>query len=305
MTNNKFVFYNFIMVMEIEEFAPAKVNIGLKVLAKTEEEPYHQIESIFQTVSLKDRLITTTEDDYNKCSVNCKQFALPEDNTITRAYKAFKEVTGLENLKSVHVELEKQIPSGGGLGGGSSDAVSMVKALEKIHGIRLDSFQQEKIAGKIGSDVFFFFHCNSSGKGCAVVSGRGEKVNDIEPRSDLSFVLVFPKIHSSTKEAYRLVDDYYASGKYAGVRFPALNELKEIYTTSINRWNFVNSFTVPLTERHQEIENALRFVRQSGALFSDMSGSGSTVFGIFDSKEDSFRAVDMLNSKGFESVVAE
>ena len=293
------------MLTEIEEFAPAKVNIGLKVLPRTLNQAYHQIESIFQTVNLKDRLLIRVTDGFNNCTVICKDIPLPEENTITMAYKAFKEVSGLENVHSVQVELEKHIPSGGGLGGGSSDAASMVKALEKIHSVKLNAFQYDKIAEKVGSDVFFFFHCDENGKGCAVVSGRGEIVNDIKLRTDLHFVLVFPQVHSSTKEAYQLVDEYYESSKYDGVRFPALGELKKVYTTSLKSWNFVNSFTAPLSERYPEIDKALQNIRQSGALFSDMSGSGSTVFGIYDSEQNSKCAVNYLRSKGFQAAVAD
>ncbi len=293
------------MLTEIELFAPAKVNIGLKVLPKTENEPYHQIESIFQSVNLKDRLTFRVQEGFDRCSVTCARMVLPEKNTITAAYDAFREVTGLEKLRAVQVELEKNIPSGGGLGGGSSDAAAAARALGEIHGIELDALQCDRIAAKVGSDVFFFFHCDKDGRGCAVVSGRGEKIYDIEPRSDLFFALVFPKVHSSTKEAYRLVDEYYASGRYDGVENPALGELKKVYRTSIKHWNFVNSFTAPLSERHQEIGDALQYIRQSGALFSDMSGSGSTVFGIYDSREDLKHAVESLRAKGLETVCAE
>ena len=189
------------MLTEIEEYAPAKVNIGLKVLPRTLNQAYHQIESIFQTVNLKDRLFIKVIDGYNNCSVTCKDIDLPEENTITLAYKAFKDVSGLEKIASIQVNLEKHIPSGGGLGGGSSDAAALVKALEEIHSVKLNSEQYDKIAEKVGSDVFFFFHCDKNGKGCAIVSGRGEIVNDIKLRTDLHFVLVFPKVHSSTKEA--------------------------------------------------------------------------------------------------------
>ena len=292
------------MFLEIEKFAPAKINIGLKVLPKTENQDYHQIESIFQTVNLRDRLCVKVIGEYDSCCVTCSNMALPKKNTITCAYEAFREVSGLKRLLGVHVELEKKIPSGGGLGGGSSDAVAMIKALEEIHKIQLTDFQHEKIAEKVGSDVFFFFHCDKNGNACALVSGRGEIVNDIKSRSDLLFVLAFPKIHSSTKEAYKLVDDYYSSGKNDGIRYPDFWELKKIYNTSINRWNFVNSFTAPLSERYPEIGNALQCIRQSGALFSEMSGSGSTVFGIFDSSQNQKRSVDALISKGFSAAMA-
>ena len=96
------------MFLEIEKFAPAKINIGLKVLPKTENQDYHQIESIFQTVNLRDRLCVKVIGGYDSCCVTCSNMALPKKNTITCAYEAFREVSGLKRLLGVHVELEKK-----------------------------------------------------------------------------------------------------------------------------------------------------------------------------------------------------
>lgn len=291
------------MLTEIEVFAPAKVNIGLKVLPRLENEAYHKIESIFQTVNIKDKLNIKLTDGFDEITVESEAFPLPKENTITKAYEAFKETLGIEKMPSVHVVIEKHIPMGGGLGGGSSDAAAFVKGLEKLMGTELRNEQYDSIAGAVGSDVFFFFHCNEKGDACAVVTGRGEIVQDIGMRDDLHFLLAFPGINSSTKEAYQLVDECHEKGLEKN-EFPALEVLEKMYRSPLNCWRFVNSFTPPLTRRYPEIADALAKIKEAGALFSDMSGSGSTVFGIFSSRKDAERAADLLRSKGVETALA-
>ena len=173
--------------------AYAKVNFGLNVLPKIggeQKNEYHNLESIFQTVDLYD-VLTVEKNDSTFCTVICNDMELPEKNTLTNAYDAFFEITGLKKV-GICVELKKGIPSGGGLGGGSSDAAALVRALQEICDIKLNRNQLDFIASKTGSDVFFFMNCDEQGKGCALVWGRGENVKMISPRKDLFLVLIFP-----------------------------------------------------------------------------------------------------------------
>ena len=114
------------MLTEISVSAPAKINVGLKVLP-VRGDGFHSIESIFQTVGLYDELTVKLIDGFGHCEVSCADIVLPKKNTIESAYKAFSEV--YDKIKSVSVFLKKGIPSGGGLGGGSSDAAAFVRAL--------------------------------------------------------------------------------------------------------------------------------------------------------------------------------
>ena len=293
------------MLTEIEVFAPAKVNIGLKVLPRLENEAYHNIESIFQTVNIKDRLKIKLTEGFDSINVISEALPLPQDNTITKAYEAFRKLKGNKSLPSVTVELEKNIPAGGGLGGGSSDAASFITGLEKLLDVKLSKEEHDIIASEVGSDVFFFFHTDEEGKGCALVTGRGEKIEEIERRNDLHFLLVFPPVHSSTKEAYSLVDRHYESGEAGKIIFPDIKVLEKMYRSPLKCWRFVNSFTPPLVARYPEIGRALEALRECGALFSDMSGSGATVFGLFASKEDSMAAAEKLYTKGFKTVLSD
>lgn len=271
--------------------APAKVNIGLKVLRKRAD-GYHNIESIFQTLDFSDEL-RIRRIPQKACVVHCAQMQLPLENTLTRTYSAFCAETHVDF--GVEIELDKLLPAGGGLGGGSSDGASLLKGLAELAGIRLTDSLADAVAAKVGSDVFFFLHCGffQKGRGCALVSGRGELVEAIESRTDLSFVLIFSGIHSSTKEAYSLVDDAYESGLYDSrykISYPDFAELKRLYYGRIGAWKFTNSFTPILIDKYPVIGEALRDILDCGADWADMSGSGATVFGVFRSELAAERA---------------
>ena len=264
--------------------APAKVNIGLKVLKKRAD-GYHNIESIFQTLDFSDEL-QIRRIPQKECIVRCAQMQLPLENTLTKTYSAFCSETNIDF--GVEVVLNKFLPAGGGLGGGSSDGASLLKGLAELAEIQLTDSLADAVAEKVGSDVFFFLHSGffQRGRGCALVSGRGEVVEAIEPRADLSFVLIFPGIHSSTKEAYSLVDHAYESGLYDSaykVSYPDFSELKRLYYGFIGAWKFTNSFTPVLIDKYPLIGEALRDILECGADWADMSGSGATVFGVFQS----------------------
>ena len=277
------------MRTEVCVTAPAKINIGLHVLPGCVN-GFHRIESIFQTVTLFDTLVVRASEK-NGCVVDCEGMELPSDNTISLSYTAFRSVTGIDDF-GVRVDLKKRIPSGGGLGGGSSDAAACIRAFEALNDITLSVRQLEAIASRIGSDVFFFLLCGA--EGCAVVTGRGEIVKPIHARDDLFMLLVFPGVHSSTQEAYALLDESFAAGKIAPC--PAYADLETVYTTPVSGWSFVNSFTPSLVSRFPEIGFALDDLRREGALFAEMSGSGSTVYGIFPSEEEAENARSVLAS---------
>ena len=236
----------------ITVLAPAKINLGLEIFPRRAD-GYHGLHSIFTTVGLFDEICVSKIDEKNTCIVDSFGMDLPNQNTITAAYKAFCVLTGID--LGVHVSIKKRIPSGGGLGGGSSDASSFIQSVNNLFkaGLGIDSLSA--IAGKVGSDVFFFTYALSAQDGkrfskfepfAAVVEGRGEKVRQIQHRSDFSVLLVFPNVGVSTKDAYA---------------------------------------------------QALIKLKSCGADFADMSGSGSTVFGIFEKKETALEAKVLLEKE--------
>lgn len=227
------------------------------------------------------------------CVIECSNFALPEENTLATAYKAFTEITGI--VPGIQVQLKKGIPSGGGLGGGSSDAAALVRVLERVSGKKLSDTELDYIAARTGSDVFFFMHCDSEGKGCALVSGRGEKVEKILTRNDLFLLLLFPEVSSSTKEAYAAIDRENEQGNVQ--TDPSFSDLERMYRKSPKEWKFKNTFTPVLCKRYDVIEAALNDLKKSSAEYVEMSGSGSTIFGVFTNRleaESCFRTLSKM-----------
>jgi 4-diphosphocytidyl-2-C-methyl-D-erythritol kinase len=149
----------------------------------------------------------------------------------------------------------------------------------------------------VGSDVPFFLCCDEDGRGAAVVTGRGEAVRPIRPRSDLHFVLVYPDVPVSTVKAYALLDEF-RSGKGDGrlESLPRCGGISEaLYCGDIHRWTFVNDFTGPITKAYPGIAQAIADMEHAGSLFTAMSGSGSSVFGLFRTAHDAKQAALELN----------
>lgn len=291
------------MLSEFRQRAYAKVNFGLNVLPRRED-GFHNLESIFQTVDLYDELIVRKQEsetghksEDSRCQVICRDMELPEENTLTKAYEAFFKASGEEPF-DIQVELKKGIPSGGGMGGGSSDAAALIRILERMTSKKLSKEQLFQVAAFVGSDVFFFTECFENGTGCALVWGRGEFVQPITGRNDLYLLLVFPKTSSNTKKAYELVDSMLdaecSAKKVNGVKGPSLDQMESIYNESPDKWNLVNTFTPVISDYYPEIARALELVQNAGAMYTEMSGSGSTVFGIFTSEQQAIYSRNLL-----------
>lgn len=292
------------MIAEICARAYAKINFGLEVFPKSQDIygcKFHNIQGIFQTINLYDELVVRwnpelQENSKGECKISCEEMEFPENNTLTSAYQAFCEVLEMTDLSvkvpSILVQIKKNIPAGGGLGGGSSDAATLIRMLEKICGVSLSLEQLDLIASKVGCDVFFFLHCDQEGRACALVSGRGEKIEKIRPRNDLFLLLLFPKQASSTKIAYKLVDEAFLEGEK--ITCPDYSELESIYNSPVTDWSFKNTFTSVIAKSLNEVEQGLEALRKNGCCFAEMSGSGSTVYGVFTSKQQGDAVCSLL-----------
>ena len=263
------------MLDVVRDCAPAKLNLHLEVYPKRSD-GYHPIKSIFQTISLVDDLVVSLSGKSLSCVVECDDMQLPKENTLTKTYRLFCQISGV--TAGVHVKLTKRIPSGAGLGGGSSDAATFLLILNKMSDYPLRLNQLEEIANLVGSDVLFFL----SG-GAAVVTGRGDIVEPIKPREDFCIVVVYPDVHCSTPESYGLVDEYFALGKT--VNETALQDLEKMYYEPISEWRFLNTFTNPVATKFPVIFDVMKSLENLGADYVQMSGSGSTVFGVFSNFE--------------------
>lgn len=247
-----------------------KINIGLFVTEKRKD-GFHNIESIFYPVSFGDVLEVIEVEGKGCISFSVYGIDIPgqlEDNLCVKAYHLLNEDFRLPAIKS---KLLKIVPIGAGLGGGSSDAVTMLLLLNDLFSIKLTNQELKKYALSLGSDCPFFV----DNKPC-YVAGRGELMENANV--DLTgyfIVLVFPDFHVSTEEAYSSLQP--KSSNF---------DLKNISDLAVANWKteVINDFEKPIGKNHPEINDVVKILYRSGAEYSAMSGSGSTVYGLFKQK---------------------
>jgi 4-diphosphocytidyl-2-C-methyl-D-erythritol kinase len=263
---------------QIKSFA--KINLGLKVLNKRDDD-FHNINSIFIQIDLHDTLNFIPS---KKFSIECDNNHIPTNhhNTIYKAYNILDDIYSFNNHYTIL--LNKKIPIESGLGGGSSNAAATLMMLNKIHNLNLNDEQLMEIGIKIGSDVPFFIQ-----GGCKSVSGRGEIINEYNfPNlKTLSFLLFFPKFSISTSWAYKKIKNN-LDDRLDSTKFPALDEVVD--------WKlFENSFEKVVGSAYPEILEIKELIMNTGALYSSLSGSGSTMFGVYN-KEFIKEAKNKLNN---------
>jgi 4-diphosphocytidyl-2-C-methyl-D-erythritol kinase len=252
--------------------APAKVNLFLEVISKRED-GFHNINSLFQAVSLFDRLrierVSTPGIDL--IVRNNNKLSAGRDNLIAQAYRLMQKEFSLPG--GLDVELEKNIPVGAGLGGGSSDCAAVIMAVSILHDLALDRQEMAKLGGQLGSDVPFFF-----GSGQAHVSGRGDLIVDVDLPTDYWLVLVSPEVWIATADAYAALKTDLtmsrAPAKFVGCR--GLGDFLEFLDGSGNDFESSHFESYP---EHRQIQGRLL---ESGARIARMSGTGSTFFGVFE-----------------------
>ena len=255
--------------------AYAKINIHLKVLAKRED-GFHNLESIFQRISIADYLSITKSNDSHICTVESPLLPLPAENTLTKAWEVFKGATDINT--GIKVRLIKNLPAGSGLGAGSSDAAALLKGVNELFSMPLTDSELINLALQVGSDVPFFLR-----EAAEIVSGRGEVFEPVQARTDGFGILIWPDMHSSTKEAYELLDK---QKEMLAVEHDAWGYEKLInqYHAPFGTWRFVNDFQPVLEHQYPIIGQVHAELYDQGAAFAQMSGSGSAVFGLFESE---------------------
>lgn len=260
--------------------AHAKINLHLEVLGKRSD-GFHDLVSVFAPISLADELLMQRIPDKKECKVLSPLAELPVENTITRAYEEFKNFTGIS--EGVSVRILKRIPEGAGLGGGSSDAASVLLGLNDMFSADLKEEDLRAIALKIGSDVPFFLE-----NGAAVVKGRGEDIKRLSLFSDYFGILIYPGIKSATPRAYSLL-----GRKESEIRKPAFDP--ELFCgKDCREWPFFNSFEDVLFNEYPAIKKAKLDLLKYGADFALMSGAGSSVFGLFKDEKTAENAYSKL-----------
>ncbi len=257
--------------------APAKINTGLRVLNRRGD-GYHNIETIFYPIPLHDELkinIGQSDTAENKIKVTAKpDISVKEkDNICYKAAELFLKEFRIKRRYRVIIEIKKRIPTGAGLGGGSSDAAAVLKVLAAYFKIKPGKLR--RIALKLGSDVPFFL----PGKP-AYASSRGEKLKAL-PKFNIKYniLIVKPHVKVSTKWAYRALDNKKQMSIRPG-RSKKLNGIKKFSLKDAEL--FVNDFEDVVFKKYPAIGKIKHRLYETGAVFSSMSGSGSAVYGFYD-----------------------
>jgi 4-diphosphocytidyl-2-C-methyl-D-erythritol kinase len=254
--------------------SPAKINLGLYLLKKRMD-GYHDILTLFQAIDLYDT-IRFTRTRSSDLILHAEGFPIPSDkeNLIWKAYDLFNKNLHLEG--GLEVNVEKRIPTGAGLGGGSSNAASTLTALNVMFEKNLSSKQLEKMAEEIGSDVPFFIQ-----GGTAIGEGRGEILTPVELEADYSILLICPDVSVSTAWAYsqaRIV----LTRELKMAIFESLFQNRDLRSL---RASLKNELEDVVFQRHPLLKLFKENLYKWDAFYASMSGSGSSVFGLFNRQE--------------------
>ncbi len=244
-------------------YAPAKINLSLEIKGRRED-GFHEIETVMAPISLSDRLTIERGKSTGGVQFSCDDSSLSkaDDNLVVRAAKLFREATKIE--AGVEIALEKKIPHGAGLGGGSSDAATTLLGLNELFETHLDRNELIELAAQIGSDVPFFILGSA-----ATCRGRGEIVEPTKLPGNFKLLLVKPGFGVPTPWAYQ---SWKSSRKLPGVDYAAQN---------FSDVRFVNDLERPVFEKFVllgYLKTWLRLQPEVGAAL--LSGSGSTVFAV-------------------------
>lgn len=254
----------------------AKINLGLRITG-VRKDGYHTLETVFYPVPIYDELQVTATEDPPVPQKDCElkvtgSFAFggnEEDNLVVKAYHLLKRDFDLPNI---NIRLVKNIPTQAGMGGGSSDAASMIVLLDKLFNLELSTGKMEEYAVNLGADCPFFI------KGTpAYATGIGEILCPIDSKKDIlescHLVIAKPPIAVSTKEAFKRIE----------CRTPGKTCL-EIIKQPIETWKdeLINDFETPLFAIHPQLRNIKQKLYDSGAIYASVTGSGSALYGIFE-----------------------
>ena len=263
-------------------FPCAKINLGLNIVSKRED-GYHNLETVFYPIPLYDALEIKYMDEKFPSQVACDLKVTgnavecdEQNNLVVKAYNLLAEDY---KLPRVHAHLYKHIPSQAGLGGGSSDAAFMIRLLDERFRLNIGNPEMEKYAARLGADCAFFIEAEP-----AYAEGIGDELMPVDgPKGNLKgyyLAIVKPDIAVSTKEAYAAITPTATS-----------KSCREIVRQPIETWKeeLVNDFEAPIFKLHPELADIKEKLYQQGAKYAAMSGSGSALFGIFETEPNGLK----------------
>jgi len=266
----------------------AKINLGLHIVEKNAD-GFHNIETLFFPLRWSDVLeFVPIENTDEKTSLKCTGLSVAGNSDNNLVMKALQIVKSEYKLPELKIHLHKIIPMGAGLGGGSADASYMLVGLNRFFDLKITNDKLSNMAAKIGSDCAFFINNQPS-----LGTGRGNILEAFNIKLSGKYLLVaVPDVHVSTPQAY------------AGVKpQKPTTPLKEILKMDISEWkkHLINDFEISVFDKFPTIAKLKEIFYEKGAIYASMSGSGSSVFGIFD-KNPNLEFTE-LNGKGWKEQI--
>jgi 4-diphosphocytidyl-2-C-methyl-D-erythritol kinase len=249
--------------------AQAKLNLGLRILAR-ERGGYHTIETLFARIALADTVTIRPRDEERSVVVPGIEIGPQEQNLAYRAAVAYGDATGWP--RGFEIQIEKRIPVGGGLGGGSADAGAVLRALNALAPRAIRESELLRIAMTLGADVPYL----TSTEPFALAWGRGERMLALPALPERAVLLVLPGFVVSTTDAY----EWMAASRQSDVPSPRLVSVPELTSWETLHQHVVNDFEMVVAEHQPEVTTIIAQLRAMGAPIAGMSGSGSTLFGI-------------------------
>lgn len=286
--------FNFLLILQscrilkpIMYKAYAKINLGLRIVGKRND-GFHDIETIFHRISLFDEIsLNATQ---KEISLSCSNNSIPSDknNLCWKAVKLLQNELGT-SLGS-EIAIKKNIPVGAGLGGGSSDAAIILRELPRLWNIDISKEILYRLALKLGSDVPFFLQNSTS-----YAEGRGEILTPFEFEIPYWIVLVNPNIHVSTPWAYKQLSEFRKN------TFPKRDRMRDQIEIAKTNLSIIlqNDFEEIVFKEHPIIGSIKNQLLENGAHYALMSGSGSSLFGLFEQHKHAQQTFDFFKQKYF------
>ena len=262
--------------------APAKVNLILRILDRRPD-GYHNLWSIMHTVALEDAVTMRASSQHGiRLACNVGGLSVDHTNLVWRAASAVLDRAQLS--VGVDIELYKRVPMGAGLGGGSSDAAATILGLNQSLQLGWSREKMAEVGQALGSDVAFFLFAPS-----AIVTGRGESVRPVTIEGGRWIVLVKPTFGIETKWAYQELAATRAAVRQLSADHGELDRRDRLTWGQVTA-SVENDFEIPVFTKHPQLGEIKRFLLKRGAQFALLSGSGATVFGLFEEESTARRA---------------
>jgi 4-diphosphocytidyl-2-C-methyl-D-erythritol kinase len=273
----------------------AKINLGLEVLG-LRQDGYHELRTIFQTVSLKDDIVLRRKRSPG-ISVECDHPAVPTDQS-NLAFRAAWELARRADVKGgLTIQIEKRIPVAGGMGGGSSNAAAVLLGLDRMWGLGLGPAGLHPIARGLGADVPFFLV-----GGTALGLARGEEVFPLWHQVAAQVVLVDPRRPLSTAAVFRRIDARLTPRENSNTIFRFVSrDLEGARAFSVLSNDLEEAALEEAPDLAAKVKRIRRVLAREGAMLASLSGSGSIYFGLFDDPVRARRAREGLAAEGFEA----